>query len=177
LADPAPAGGAVPDVVAPGLRLLICGINPGVVSGETGHHFARPGNRFWPALERAGITPRRLRPDEQHLLPALGVGVTNLVARTTAAATEVTPAELREGADRLRALVADLRPRAVAVLGMGAYRTAFRAPRAPIGRQADDLEGAALWVLPNPSGLQARYGTEEIAAGLRAAWQDATDRP
>jgi TDG/mug DNA glycosylase family protein len=168
--------GDVPDVVGDGLRLLLCGINPGALSGATGHHFARPGNRFWPALHLAGITPRQLRPDEQHLLPALGAGITNLVHRTTPAAADVDRAELREGAVRLEHTVRRLRPRAVAILGIGAYRTAFGRPRAVLGRQPESLAGAALWVLPNPSGLQARYGLAEIAAGLRAAWE-ATAEP
>jgi double-stranded uracil-DNA glycosylase len=161
----------VPDVVADGLRLLLCGINPGLWSGWSGHHFARPGNRFWPALHRAGLTPRVLDPAEEGLLPALGIGITNLVPRTTAAAAELGADELRRGARRLEALVARHRPGAVAVLGMGAYRTAFGRPRATLGRQPEPLAGAPLWVVPNPSGLQARYGLDEIAGLLAEAWR------
>lgn len=162
----------MPDVVADGLRLLLCGINPGLWSGWSGHHFARPGNRFWPALHRAGLTPRVLDPAEEGLLPALGIGITNLVPRTTAAAAELGADELRLGARRLEALVARHRPGAVAVLGMGAYRTAFGRPRASLGRQPEPLAGAPLWVVPNPSGLQARYGLDEIAALLAEAWRE-----
>ena len=160
----------MPDVVADGLRLLLCGINPGLYSAAVGHHFARPGNRFWPALHRAGLTPRVLDPAEEGLLPALGIGITNLVPRTTAAAAELGADELRLGARRLEALVARHRPGAVAVLGMGAYRTAFGRPRASLGRQPEPLAGAPLWVVPNPSGLQARYGLDEIAALVAEAW-------
>jgi TDG/mug DNA glycosylase family protein len=165
-------GRTVPDVVADGLRLLVCGINPGLWSGWSGHHFARPGNRFWPALHRAGLTPRVLDPAEEGLLPALGIGITNLVPRTTAAAAELGADELRRGARRLEALVARRRPGAVAVLGLGAYRTAFGRPRAGPGRQPEPLVGAPLWAVPNPSGLQARYGVDEIAALLAEAWEE-----
>jgi TDG/mug DNA glycosylase family protein len=150
------------------------GINPGLWTAWSGHHFARPGNRFWVALHAAGLTPRVLDPAEQGDLLALGIGITNLVPRTTAAAAELTPAELRAGGERLAALVARHRIRTVAILGMGAYRTAFGRPRAPMGRQPEPLGGAALWVVPNPSGLQARYGVDEIAALLREAWEAAS---
>lgn len=166
----AAAGREIPDLVRPGLRLLICGINPGLWSGHTGHHFAGPANRLWPALERAGITPRRLRAHEREELLERGVGITNLVARTSALASDLTTAELRDGAERLERLVAEIAPRAVAVLGMGAYRTAFRRPRAPLGRQETTLAGVPLWVLPNPSGLQQRYGVEVVSDLLRDAY-------
>jgi double-stranded uracil-DNA glycosylase len=162
----------VPDLLRPGLALVVCGINPGLWSGWHGHHFAGPANRLWPALHRAGITPRRLAASDREELLDLGVGITNLVPRTTAVASELSTAELREGAERVRGLVAALRPGAVAVLGMGAYRTAFRDPRAPLGRQDGGLAGRPLWVLPNPSGLQQRYTVDEIAEGLAAAYRE-----
>ena len=152
--------------------MLFCGINPGLWSAATGHHFARPGNRFWPALHRAGFTPRQLRPDEQSELLSYGLGITNVVRRATAAAAELSPAELAAGGRTLRAKVRRLRPAWLAVLGVGAYRSAFDAPDATIGRQPGLLSGAGVWVLPNPSGLNAAYQldrlTEEFAA-LRAA--------
>ena len=167
------AGGAViPDVIADDLRVLFCGIYPGLWSGATGDHFARPGNRFWPVLHRAGFTPRQLAPWEKGELLALGLGVTNLVPRTTAAAAELSTEELRAGAAALEAKVARHRPRAVAVVGMGAYRTAFRRPRATLGRQPEPLAGAEVWMLPNPSGLQATYQLPDLVAAfaeLRAA--------
>ncbi len=161
----------MPDVVADDLRLLLVGINPGLWTAWSGHHFGRPGNRFWAALHAAGLTPRLLDPSEQGELPALGIGITNLVPRTTAAAAELSREELRAGGERLAALVARHRIRTVAILGMGAYRTAFGRPRAGMGRQDEPLAGAAVWVVPNPSGLQARYGVDEIAALLREAWE------
>jgi double-stranded uracil-DNA glycosylase len=167
----------VPDVVAPGLRVLFCGINPGALSGALGQHFARPGNRFWKALCGAGFTDRLLGPAEQDTLLDYGLGITNLVARTSATAAEVTAAELRAGAAELETKVAGLRPRYVAVLGVQAFRTGFRQPRAAIGPQPEGLSGAGLWLLPNPSGLQARYQLPEmitLLSELRAA-ADATD--
>lgn len=158
----------VPDVIAPGLRVLFCGINPGLYSGATGHHFARPGNRFWPALHGAGFTDRLLTPAEERELLEHGCGVTNLVARTTASADELTPDELVEGARRLRARVRRYAPKCVAVLGIGAYRTAFRKPDARLGPQPETLEGAALWVLPNPSGLNAHYQLDDLVREFRA---------
>jgi TDG/mug DNA glycosylase family protein len=161
-------GGTIPDVAGPDLRVLFCGINPGLWSGATGQHFARPGNRFWPALYRSGFTPRQLHPSEQALLPSLGLGITNVVARTTARADELTAEEYREGGAALRERVARLRPRALAVLGIGAYRAAFGQPRAVVGRQPEPLGTTALWVLPNPSGLNAHYTLDAIAAEFRA---------
>lgn len=166
----------VPDVVADGLALLVCGINPGLWTAWAGHHFARPGNRFWTALHRAGITPRVLRPDQERELLELGVGITNMVPRTTPAASELRRDEIVAGGARLTRLVGRRRPGAVAVLGAGAYRTAFGDPRAPLGRQSRPLAGAPVWVVPNPSGLQARYGVDEIAALLRAAWDEGSAR-
>ncbi len=152
----------VPDIVAPGLRVLFCGINPGTRSGALGQHFARPGNRFWPVLHAAGFTDRQLAPDEQEQLLGYGLGITNLVARTTAQAATLRGDELRAGGRRLAATAAALRPTSVAVLGMQAYRTAFAEPRAAIGQQPELLGGAIVWLLPNPSGLQARYQLVEM---------------
>jgi double-stranded uracil-DNA glycosylase len=162
----------IPDVAAPGLRVLFVGINPGLYSAATGYHFARPGNRFWPALHRSGFTPRQFRPDEQEQLLPLGLGITNIVARATARADELTTEELREGGRVLRAKAERLRPGWLAVVGLTAYRTAFAHPGAVVGPQQRTLAGTGLWVLPNPSGLNASYQidrlTEEFAR-LRTA--------
>jgi double-stranded uracil-DNA glycosylase len=152
----------VPDLIARGLLVLFCGINPGLYSGATGHHFARPGNRFWPALHAAGFTERLLPPWEEHGLLAAGCGITNLVARTTATADELTREELVAGRRRLDRLVRRYAPRWVAVLGVGAYRTAFGRPLARVGEQAESFAGARLWVLPNPSGLNAHYQLPDL---------------
>lgn len=154
---------ALSDVVAPDLRLLVVGINPSLRSAEVGHHFARPGNRFWPALYAAGITPRRLAPEEDGLLPSFGVGITNICPRPTRAADELTREELVDGAAALEALVAGLRPRLVAVLGLTAYRTAFLRPRATMGPQDEPIGDRPVWVLPNPSGLNAHYRPADFA--------------
>jgi double-stranded uracil-DNA glycosylase len=140
----------------PPLRVLFCGINPGLVSAATGHHFARPGNRFWPALHGAGFTPRRLRPDEQLLLPALGLGITNIAPRATARADQLSSAELVAGGQRLQALLRTWQPVAVGIVGITAYRVAFASPRAAIGRQPD-WGPVLVWALPNPSGLNAHW--------------------
>jgi double-stranded uracil-DNA glycosylase len=150
----------------PPLRVLFCGINPGLVSAATGHHFARPGNRFWPALHAAGFTPRRLRPAEQGELAALGLGITNMVARATARADELSDAELIAGGERLRGLVTRVRPTWLAVVGITAYRTAFAAPLATVGPQEASLGGTGVWVLPNPSGLNAHYQLPDLAAAF-----------
>jgi len=150
-------GKTVRDVIAPGLQVLFCGINPGLYSGATGHHFARPGNRFWPTLHRAGFTQRLLTPAEERELLQSGYGITNLVARATATADELTPGELIVGRRRLLAKVKRYRPKVVAVLGIGAYRTAFARPKTALGKQPERLADAVLWVLPNPSGLNAHY--------------------
>jgi double-stranded uracil-DNA glycosylase len=157
----------VPDLIAPGLRVLFSGINPGLYSAATGHHFARPGNRFWPALYASGFTNRLLKPWEEELLLEDGIGITNLVARATAAADELTADELRAGRRRLLGKVRRFHPRAVAVVGIGAYRQAFECPRAPMGRQPERLEGAELWVLPNPSGLNANHQLPALAKMFR----------
>ena len=145
------------DIIAPGLKVLFCGINPGLYSAATGNHFARPGNRFWPALHAAGFTARRLDPSEKHLLLEAGYGLTNLVNRATASADELDPAEFVAGRKRLAVKVRRYRPRAVAFLGLGAYRHAFARPKATLGPQPERFEGAAVWVLPSPSGLNANY--------------------
>lgn len=156
----------VPDIVAPGLSVLFCGINPGLYSAATGQHFARPGNRFWPALHQSGCTPRLLRPSEQNELLTYGFGVTNIVARATARADELTRDELRAGGRTLTELVTRYAPKAVAVVGISAYRTAFDRPKAVMGEQAEPIAGARLWVLPNPSGLNAHYQAPELAAAF-----------
>ena len=157
----------LPDVLPePGapFRVLFCGINPGLYSAATGWHFARPGNRFWPALHLSGFTPRRLAPREQDLLPGFGLGITNLVARATAQASELDSAELKAGREHLAALVDQHRPRIVAIAGVTAYRTAFGQPRAGTGPQPDPLGPARIWVLPNPSGLNATFSLEPFHA-------------
>ena len=150
------------------LHVLFCGINPSLYSAATGWHFARPGNRFWPALHLSGFTPRRLAPAEQHLLPGYGLGITNLVARATAQASELDAAELRVGGERLLALVTERQPRILAIAGVTAYRTAFGHPHAAAGPQPDPLEGSRVWVLPNPSGLNAHWTLGAIAAQFAA---------
>jgi double-stranded uracil-DNA glycosylase len=160
-------GTTIPDLVGPDLDVLFCGINPGLYSGATGLHFARPGNRFWPALHGGGFTARRLDPAEQHLLPGLGMGITNLVARATARADELTAPELRAGAARLTRLAAATHARYVAVVGITAYRTAFGRPRALVGAQPERLGAATLWVLPNPSGLNASWTPARLAEAFR----------
>ncbi len=156
------------DVVAPSLRVLFVGINPGLYSAAVGHHFARPGNRFWPALHAAGFTPRRFAPAEERELLRYGYGITNIVARATAAASELSAEELRRGGRRLGLKLRRLRPRIVAVLGISAYRRAFAAPRATLGAQALRLAAARVWVLPNPSGANAHYRPAELAGLFRA---------
>jgi double-stranded uracil-DNA glycosylase len=158
---------SIESVLAPGLRVLFCGINPGLYSGATGWHFARPGNRFWIVLHRAGFTDRVLHPSEQHLLPHFGLGITNLVNRTTASAAELSNDELRAGGERLRALVREWRPDWLAVVGISAYRVAFDAPTASVGRQDLTIAATRVWVLPNPSGLNAHYQVPELAAAFR----------
>jgi TDG/mug DNA glycosylase family protein len=168
----AAAGRTIPDLVGPGLRVLFSGINPSLYSAATGHHFARPGNRFWPALHRSGFTPRQLHPSEQSELPALGLGITNVVARATARADELDAAELVAGGAVLAALVGRWRPRVLAVLGVTAYRIASGRPKATMGPQPDELAGVPVWVLPNPSGLNAHFQIADLAVEfgrLRAA--------
>jgi TDG/mug DNA glycosylase family protein len=157
----------IPDVAAPGLRVLFAGINPGLYSAATGYHFARPGNRFWPALHDSGFTDRVFRPDEQQQLLPLGLGITNVVARATARADELTAAEVQAGAQVLAAKVARLHPRWLAVVGVTVYRTAFGHPGAKTGAQDELLAGTRLWVLPNPSGLNAHATRPVLAEAFR----------
>src|SRR3954471_24456963 len=152
------------DVIAPRLKVLFCGINPGLYSAATGNHFAHPGNRFWPALHAAGFTPRRFHPAEKEAFLRLGYGLTNLVARATASADELSPAEFVSGRARLARKVRQHRPRVVAFLGMGAYRHAFDQPKASLGAQPRPFEGARVWVLPSPSGLNASYPMRALVA-------------
>ncbi len=165
----------VPDVIAPGLRVLFCGINPGLYTAAIGHHFGRPGNRFWPVLHASGFTPRQFAPWEEQALLPLGLGITNVVPRTTATAAELSSEEIVAGGRALAARVRRYAPRVLAVLGVGAYRTAFRTPRAAIGPQDDFIGTTRVWVLPNPSGLNANYQREALVAlfaELRAAVAD-----
>ncbi|WP_309237832.1 G/U mismatch-specific DNA glycosylase [Streptomyces albidus (ex Kaewkla and Franco 2022)] len=159
-------------MTAEGLRVLFCGINPGLMSAATGHHFARPGNRFWPALHASGFTPRQLRPDEEGELLACGLGITNVVQRATARADELSAEEYREGGTLLEEKVRRLRPLWLAVVGVTAYRIAFEDRAARIGPQEREIGGARVWVLPNPSGLNAHWTPAAMAGefgNLRAA--------
>ncbi|MDQ3914320.1 MAG: G/U mismatch-specific DNA glycosylase [Actinomycetota bacterium] len=165
-------GVTIPDVIAPGLDVLFCGINPGLYSGATGDHFARPGNRFWPALHLSGFTPRLLHPSEKEELLALGLGITNVVDRTTARADELTSGEILEGGRSLRRKVRRYVPRYLAVLGLGAYRVAFGVKDAAVGPQPETIGETRVWLLPNPSGLNAHYQLPALAeefAKLRTA--------
>ena len=166
-------GKSVRDVIEPDLDVLFCGINPGLYTAAIGHHFGRPGNRFWSALHASGFTPRVLSPFEERELPGLGLGVTNIVNKATRVAEELAPEELRAGAKRLGRNVRRYRPRAVAILGLGAYRTAFGRPKAVIGPQAERIGDARLWVLPNPSGRTAAYQLGALAVLFREL-RDAT---
>lgn len=162
----------VPDVITPGLRVLFVGINPGLWSGAVGHHFARPGNRFWKVLYASGFTDGIVSPFHERRLLDRRLGITNVVRRTTRAAAELSPQELERGVRRLRAKVIRYRPRIVAFLGLSAYRVAVGRPGARVGRQPDRFGGARLWVLPNPSGLNAHYqmpALTRVFGRLRAA--------
>lgn len=160
-------GKSIPDVVAPGLDVLFVGINPSLWSGAVGLHFARPGNRFWRALNEAGFTDRLLSPHENRELLTRRIGVTNLVNRATASADELEPADFERGGRRIQAKVRRYRPKVVAFVGMGAYRVAFGRPRARGGRQDERLAGAVVWVLPNPSGRTAGYQMPALARAFR----------
>ena len=157
-------GRVIPDLVGPDLRVLLVGINPSLWSGWSGYHFGRPSNRLWLTLQQAGFTERRLHPEETGELLKAGIGITNLVNRATARADELTDDEIRAGVPRWRRPSRRWRPRSVAVLGITAYRTAFRRPKAVIGPQPEPIEDAALWVLPNPSGLNAHYQQPALSA-------------
>lgn len=166
------AGKTLPDVIAPNLRVLFCGINPGLYTAAVGHHFARPGNRFWPALFKSGFTDRLLSPFEERELLDCGLGISNVVPQATATAAELTKKDFIAGGRILAAKVRKYEPRIVAILGVGAYRTAFANPRAAIGEQSERIHSARVWVLPNPSGLNANYQLPDLVrlfAKLRTA--------
>jgi double-stranded uracil-DNA glycosylase len=164
-------------VIAPRLRVLFVGINPGLYSAWSGRHFARPGNRFWPVLHGAGFTPRQLHPSEQRGLLRFGYGVTNLVNRGTATAEELSPAEFVSGRQRLAAKVRRYRPQVVAFLGVGAYGHAFSRKQAAIGPQPERFEGARVWLLPNPSGLNANYQLPRLVGLFRHLWRQSLKTP
>lgn len=159
----AAAGKTLPDVIAPNLKVLLCGINPGLYTAAIGHHFGRPGNRFWPALYASGFTDRLLSPYEEHELLPRGYGITNIVARASARADELTEAELLAGATILERKVSRYRPQVVAFLGITAYRTAFERPHARLGLQPDLLTESKIWLLPSPSGLNAHHSPAALA--------------
>lgn len=157
----------ISDVISPGLQVLFCGINTGLYSAATGHHFARPGNRFWPTLYRSGFTPVLFSPDQELELLPLGYGITNLVDRATATAAELEKEELHDGGKRLLRKLQVFKPKVLAVLGISAYRTAFELPNAKLGRQPELLAETIVWVLPNPSGLNAHFPPVKLAAVFR----------
>jgi TDG/mug DNA glycosylase family protein len=161
-------GRKVPDLIAPDLSVLFCGINPSLYSAATRHHFARPGNRFWPTLYAAGFTDRLLKPWEEKVLLEHRLGITNLVPRATTAAAELTTEELRKSRKSLGRKILRYRPSCLAVLGIGAYRLAFGAPGATVGLQRQRLESAVVWVLPNPSGLNANHQLPDLARAFGA---------
>lgn len=156
-------GKKMTDIIGPGLKILFCGINPSLYSAAVGHHFARPGNRFWPTLYAAGFTDKLFSAFDDHLLLERGYGITNVVERATASAAELTRAEYVRGGKKLEAKIRKYSPRALAVLGVGAYREAFGKKDAVVGKQEEKIEGASVWVLPNPSGLNAHYKLEDLA--------------
>jgi TDG/mug DNA glycosylase family protein len=163
----AAANRTVPDVIAPGLQILFCGINPGLYSAWAGHHFARPGNRFWPALFASGFTDRLFRPQEEEELLRFGYGITNLVDRATLGSDELSREELVAGGRAFEKKVRKYKPRAVTVLGVVAYRLAFDQPAATVGKQSERMAGALVWVLPNPSGLNAHFTPKTLAKVFR----------
>src|SRR5262249_2059333 len=167
----AAAGKTLPDVIAPNLRVLFCGINPGLYTAAVQQHFSRPGNRFWPVLHGAGITPRLFHPSEQRELRSLGYGIPNLGARATASAAELTDDELAEGARILERKVRRHAPRVLAVVGIGAYRTAFARPRAKLGLQEETISATGIWILPNPSGLNANYQPAQLVKLFRELYE------
>lgn len=173
----AAVGRRLPDVIGHNLKVLFCGINPGLYSAAVGHHFARPGNRFWAALQAAGFTRRVLRPSENRQLLDRGYGLTDLVARATAKAEELTPSELIAGRRRLQRKVHKYTPRWVAVLGIGAFRIAFRSPDAKSGPQPERIAGARIWVLPNPSGLNAGHSRAALADAFQMLRRRASRTP
>ncbi len=168
----------VPDLIGPGLRVLFCGINPGLYTAAIGHHFGRPGNRFWPALYGAGFTPHQFAPWEEAALLPLGIGITNMVPRTTATAAELRPEEYVAGGERLTRVATQFAPRVIAFLGIGAYRSGFGRPKALLGLQPEGIAQTALWVLPSPSGLNANHQLPELIELLRGLrqWVEANSR-
>jgi double-stranded uracil-DNA glycosylase len=173
----AAANKLVPDVIGPGLRILFCGINPGLYTAAIGYHFGRPGNRFWKALHQSGLTDRLLQPFEQQELLTYGYGITNLVARASSSAAELSQDELRRGGAHLQQKVTRYQPEWVAFLGIGAYRTAFGVPQAVVGKQDQKISTAQVWVLPNPSGLNAHYTSTQLAglfSNLRLALEESS---
>jgi len=174
----AAAGKKVRDVIARDLSVIFCGINPGLYTAAVGHHFARPGNRFWPALHLSGFTDRLLSPFEEHQVLKLGVGITNVVSHATSSAAELMKEDFTEGGQTLRRKIQRYRPKILAVLGIGAYREAFESPQAVIGPQENEIGNTRIWVLPNPSGLNANYQLDDLVklfielrevAGINAA--------
>lgn len=156
------AGRTVPDVIAPNLKVLFCGINPGLYTAAVGHHFARPGNRFWPALYKSGFTDRLVSAFEERELLKVGIGISNVVPHATASASELTREDFVAGGRALAAKVKRYRPRIVAILGLGAYRQAFAQPQATVGEQNERIHSTRVWVLPNPSGLNANYQLDDL---------------
>ena len=163
-------GERVPDLIGPKLRILFSGINPSLYSAAVGHHFARPGNRFWPALRAAGITPRLYSPFEGARLLDLGCGITNVVDRATATAAELSMSELVAGGQALVKKVGRSTPAFVAFLGITTYRSAFGRRKAVVGRQPDRLGDSQIWVLPNPSGLNAHYQVADLGRLFAELW-------
>jgi TDG/mug DNA glycosylase family protein len=175
----AAAGRRLPDLIRPGLELLFCGINPSLYSAAVQQHFARPGNRFWRTLFTAGFTERVLSPSEQAGLLERGIGLTNLVARATASADELSRQEYQRGALRLQRKLERYRPRVIAFVGLGAYRIVVARPSAQVGLQPQPFAGVTAWALPNPSGLNAHYPPRELArcyAELARALRAARER-
>jgi double-stranded uracil-DNA glycosylase len=161
------AGKTLPDVIARNLRVLFCGINPGLYTAAVGHHFARPGNRFWPALHKSGFTDRQLSPFEERELLKSKIGISNVVPHATASAAELTKEDFIKGGRLLARKVRKYQPRVVAILGVGAYRHAFDKPKAKVGEQAERIHDARVWVLPNPSGLNANYQLPDLVKLFR----------
>lgn len=157
----------VPDIIGHGLSVLFCGINPGVYSAATGYHFARPGNRFWPALYAGGFTPRVFKPQEQAQLLPLGYGITNVIQRSSVSAAELGQEELRQGGDTLCTKVLEYQPAWLAVLGIGVYRQAFGVKSASVGPQDVHIGNTAVWLLPNPSGLNAHYTPAQFGEAFK----------
>ena len=154
---------ALPDILAPNLRVVFCGINPGLYSAAVGHHFAHPSNRFWRVLHQSGFTPHRLDPSQDNTLPQFGLGLTNIVERPSPSASELSSSELTQGRIELLQKIELFRPQCLAVLGLGAYRKAFKLPRSKVGEQPQRLDQTRVWLLPNPSGLNAHYSIDDLA--------------